>query len=138
MVLEKWFYKLGFFFLVNRTRKKVVYGINSPCFLVNHFSWTTFLEPDFSNQISTNCKNRGRRIKGPMGFSAWLLCYLTTFFRIERKRKWWGWKTLCRSRCDLMRFSNHKYFSYSARPSVFIRLFLPIFLIVSTTSVLLL
>ena len=56
-------------------------------FLVNHFSWTrkkiwvcrtTFLEPDFSNQIfrtrflkpdflnqiSKNCKNWGRRIKG--------------------------------------------------------------------------
>ena len=34
VVLEKWFFKLGFFFLVN------------------HFSRTRFLEPDFSNQIS--------------------------------------------------------------------------------------
>ena len=41
--LEKWFFKLGFFFLVNhfsRTRKKIQV-------------WrTVFLEPDFSSQIS--------------------------------------------------------------------------------------
>ena len=29
---------------------------------------------------------------------------LTSFLRIERKKKWSCWKTLCRSRCDLMRF----------------------------------
>ena len=78
VVLEKWFWKLGFFFLVNhfyRTRKKIrvcrttflqpekrwIYSINQPFFLVNHFSQTrkkirvfrtTFLEPDFSKKIS--------------------------------------------------------------------------------------
>ena len=63
------------FFLVNhfsRTRKMWIYGIKPPFFLVNHFSRTRFLEPDFSNQISRNCKIRGRRIKG------WILsCYKT-------------------------------------------------------------
>ena len=78
VVLEKWFCKLGFFFLVNTfswTRKKIrvcrttflqpekrwIYNINPSFFLVNHFSRTrkkirvfrtTFLKPDFSNQIS--------------------------------------------------------------------------------------
>ena len=64
MVLEKWFFKLGFFFPVNhfsRTRKKIwvstttslqpekiwIYSINPP------FFWsTTFLDPDFLKQIS--------------------------------------------------------------------------------------
>ena len=60
--------------------KMWIYGIKPPFFLVNHFSRTRFLEPDFSNQISRtrflepdflnqiskNCKNRGRRIKGPV------------------------------------------------------------------------
>ena len=66
MILEKWFFKL-LFFLWSTTflepEKKI---------------WvcrTTFLEPDFSNQISQtdfsnqiskNCKNQGRRIKGRM------------------------------------------------------------------------
>ena len=48
-----------------------IYGIKPPFFLVNHYSRTRFLEPeflepDFSNQISKNCKNQGRRIKGPL------------------------------------------------------------------------
>ena len=64
VVLEKWFCKIGFFFLVNHfswTRKKNpswrttilqpekrwIYSINPPFFLVNHFSRTRFLEPDF-------------------------------------------------------------------------------------------
>ena len=35
-------------------------------FLFNHFSRPRFLEPDFLNQISKNCKKWGRRIKGCM------------------------------------------------------------------------
>ena len=30
----------------------LIYCVKPPFFLVNHFSWTRFLEPDFSNQIS--------------------------------------------------------------------------------------
>ena len=78
VVLEKWFCKLGFFFLVNhfsRTRKKIqvcrntflqpekmwIYGMNPPFFLVQplfsnqkkiRVCRTTFVKPDFSNQIS--------------------------------------------------------------------------------------
>merc|ERR1719203_629348 len=60
VILEKWFFKLGFFFLVNhfsRTRKnldlwyKTTFFSGQPLFS-NHFSRTTFLEPDFSKQIS--------------------------------------------------------------------------------------
>ena len=74
VVLEKWSIKLGFFFLVNhfsRTRKKVdlyyktTFFSGQPLFS-NHFSRTRFLKLDFLNQISTNCKNRGRRINGPL------------------------------------------------------------------------
>ena len=32
--------------------KMWIYGIKPPFFLVNHFSWTRFLEPDSLNQIS--------------------------------------------------------------------------------------
>ena len=56
--VEKWFQKSGsansIFFLANhfsRTRKKGVYTINPPCFLVNHLSRTTFFEPFFSNHL---------------------------------------------------------------------------------------
>jgi len=61
VVLEKWFCKLGFFFLVDHfspTWKKLDLWYKTT------ISRTRFLEPDFSNQISKNCKNRGRRIKG--------------------------------------------------------------------------
>ena len=72
VVLEKWFFKLGFFFLVNdfsQTRKNVglwyetTFFSGQPLFS-NQISQTRFHKPDFSNQISKNCKNRGRRIKG--------------------------------------------------------------------------
>ena len=77
VVLEKWFCKLGFFFLVNHfspTWKKLdlwyktTFFSGQPLFS-NQISRTRFLEPDFSNQISwtrflKNCKNWGRRIKG--------------------------------------------------------------------------
>ena len=55
MVLEKWFWKLDFFFWSTtflQPEKIWIYGIKPPFFLVNHFSRTRFLEPDFSNQIS--------------------------------------------------------------------------------------
>ena len=55
VVLEKWFGKLGFFFLVNhfsQTIKKVDLYYKTTFFLVNHFSRTTFLKPDFSNHFS--------------------------------------------------------------------------------------
>ena len=55
VVLEKWFCKLGFFFLLNHfspTWKKVDLWYKTIFFLVNHFSQTRFLEPDFSNHFS--------------------------------------------------------------------------------------
>ena len=81
VVLEKWFFKLEFFFMVNhfsRTRKKIrvcrttflqtmwITGIHPPFFwsttflepekknpsLKNHFSRPRFHKPDFLNQIS--------------------------------------------------------------------------------------
>ena len=55
VVLDKWFCKLGFFFWSTtflEPEKKVVYSINPPCFLVNHFSQTTFLKPLLSNLFS--------------------------------------------------------------------------------------
>ena len=72
VVLEKWFGKLGFFFLVNHfspTWKKQDLWYKTSLFpgqplFSNQISQTRFLEPDFLNQISKNCKNRGRRIKG--------------------------------------------------------------------------
>ena len=72
VVLEKWFCKLGFFFLVNHfspTWKKLELWYKTTFFsgqplFSNQISWTRFLEPDFSNQISKNCKNQGRKIKG--------------------------------------------------------------------------
>ena len=73
--VEKWFRVWRTIFL--QPEKRWICSINPPVFLVNHFSrtrkknlslqnhfsWTRFLEPDFSNQISKNCKNGGRRIK---------------------------------------------------------------------------
>ena len=58
--VEKWFQKSGssnsdFFFWSTtflEPEKIWIYGIKPPFFLVNHFSRTRFLEPDFSNQIS--------------------------------------------------------------------------------------
>ena len=73
------------------TWKKVDISINPPFFLVNHFSRTrkkirvcrtTFLEPDFSNQISKNCKNRGRIIKG------WLHAYVFVCLLNKYKNGW--------------------------------------------------
>ena len=61
VVLEEWFFKLGFFFLVNhfsRTRKnvdlwyKTIFFSGQPLFS-NQISWTRFLEPDFSNHFSS-------------------------------------------------------------------------------------
>ena len=55
VVLEMWFCKLGFFFLVNHfspTWKKLDLWYKSTFILVNQISRTRFLEPDFSNQIS--------------------------------------------------------------------------------------
>ena len=55
MVLEKWIYKLGFFFWSTtflQPEKRWIHGIKPPFFLVNHFSQTRFLEPDFSNHFS--------------------------------------------------------------------------------------
>ena len=49
-----------------KPEERWIYTIKPPFFLLNHLTRTTFLEPDFSNKISTNCKNRGRRIKGPV------------------------------------------------------------------------
>ena len=56
VVLEKWFFKLGFFFWSTtflQPEKMWIYGIKPPFFLVNHFSWTRFLEPLFLNHFST-------------------------------------------------------------------------------------
>ena len=59
--VEKWFFKLGFFFLVNhfsRTRKnvdlryKTIFFSGQPLFS-NQISWTRFLAPLFSNHFST-------------------------------------------------------------------------------------
>ena len=70
VVLEKWFCKLGFLTLANHfspTWKKLdlwyIFFSGQPLFS-NQISRTRFLEPDFSNHISKNCKNWGRRIKG--------------------------------------------------------------------------
>ena len=61
VVLEKWFFKLGIFFLVNhfsRTRKnvnlwyKTTFFSGQPLFS-NQISWTRFFEPDFWNRYST-------------------------------------------------------------------------------------
>ena len=55
VVREKWFFILGFFFWSTtflEPEKMWIYGKKPPFFLVNHFSRTRFLEPDFSNQIS--------------------------------------------------------------------------------------
>ena len=55
VVLEKWFFKLGFFFWSTtflQPEKMWIYSIKPPFFLVNHFSRTRFLEPDFSNHFS--------------------------------------------------------------------------------------
>ena len=56
VVLEKWFFRFGFFFFWSTTflqpEKMWIYIIKPPFFLVNHFPRTRFLEPDFSNQIS--------------------------------------------------------------------------------------
>ena len=72
------------FFLVNHfspTWKKLdlwyktTFFSGQPLFS-NQISRTRFLEPDFSNHISKNCKNRGGRIKG------WVHCkkkYSTAF-----------------------------------------------------------
>ena len=45
------------------------------------------------------------------GFSAWPLCHLTGFLRIERKKKWSCWKTLFSAwpLCDLTRFSTFQF-----------------------------
>ena len=67
VVLEKWFFKLGFFFWSTtflEPEKMLIYSIKPSFFLVNQFSRTRFFQPDFSNQISMNCKNQGCRIKG--------------------------------------------------------------------------
>jgi len=65
VVLEKWFHKLSFFFLVNhfsRARKKVdlwyktIFFSGQPLFS-NHIFRAIFPQPDFSNQISKNFKN---------------------------------------------------------------------------------
>ena len=55
LVPEKWFFKLGFFFWSTtflQPEKMWIYIIKPPFFLVNHFSRTRFLEPDFSNHFS--------------------------------------------------------------------------------------
>merc|ERR1719203_2634786 len=56
VVLEKWFFKLGFFFFWPTTflkpEKMWIYSVKPPFFLVNHFSRTRFLEPDFLNHFS--------------------------------------------------------------------------------------
>ena len=55
VVLEKCFCKLGFFFWSTtflQPEKRWIYGIKPPFFLVNHFSRTRFLEPDFLNHFS--------------------------------------------------------------------------------------
>ena len=45
--------------------------------ICNHFSWTRFLEPDFSNQISKNCKNWGR----------WIVSILTLLPILDQNHK---------------------------------------------------
>ena len=55
VVLEKWFCKLRFFFWSTtflQPEKRWIYGIKPPFFLVNHFSRTRFLKPDFLNHFS--------------------------------------------------------------------------------------
>ena len=67
VVLEKWFGKLRFFFLVNhffRTRKKVDLCYKTTFFLVNPFSRARFLQPDFSNHISRTRFLRTAKIEG--------------------------------------------------------------------------
>ena len=72
MVLEKLFFKVGFFCLVNhfsRTRKnvdlwyKTTFFSGQPLFS-NQISWTRFFEPDFSNHFSTLFLKWGCRING--------------------------------------------------------------------------
>ena len=41
-----------------------IYGIKTPFFLVNHFSQTRFLKPDFSNHFSTLFQKNGFRLNG--------------------------------------------------------------------------
>ena len=86
------------FFLVNhfsRTIKKVdlyyktTFFSGQPLFS-NHFSQTRFLEPYFSNQISTNSKNQGRRINGPRPE-----CILCTTNSDEKQHHFlWEWSKL--------------------------------------------
>ena len=74
LVREIWFENSGSKKVVDRKKNLSLQNHFSPArkknpSLQNHFSQTIFLEPDFLNQISKNCKNRGCRIKGPLGGS---------------------------------------------------------------------
>ena len=51
VVLQTWIFFSGQPLFSNH-KKGWIYTIKSPFFLVNHFSQTTFLKPDFSNHIS--------------------------------------------------------------------------------------
>ena len=67
VVLEKWFCKLGFFFWSTtslKPEKKLDLWYKTTFFLVNHYSRTRFLEPDFLNQISRNRFLRTAKIEG--------------------------------------------------------------------------
>ena len=83
MVREIWFKKSGSRKVVDQKKKVVLYH-KSTLFRLEKSGWpgkkirvcrTTFLEPDFSNQISKNCKNWGRRIKG------WVLNWVLKILR---------------------------------------------------------
>ena len=100
VVLEKWFFKLGFFFLVNHfspTWKMWIYSLKPPFFLVNHFSRTRFLEPDFSNQISRTTfleplfysflekwlQNKWSTAPPPYICTYFVTCYIKTFSKYK-------------------------------------------------------
>ena len=81
VVLEKWFWKLRFFFLVNNfSQIKFIVDLwyKTTLFLVNQCSRTRFLEPLFSNHFSTLFFKSGCRLNGQffprLNFWTTLLC----------------------------------------------------------------
>ena len=83
VVLEKWFFKLGFFFLVNtflKPGKMLIYGIKPSFFsgqplFSNQISWTRFLEPLFHTFLEKWLQNKwsnGWRFKGRLLYLSWI------------------------------------------------------------------
>ena len=116
VVLEKWFFKLGFFFLVNHfswTRKNVDLWYKTTFFSVqplfsNQISQTRFLKPYFSNQISKNCQNRGSRIKGWV----WISWYVDTFGE-SKIECWYSFKEFVKSTFCYFWSPNENFHIYS-------------------------